>query len=140
MISWGGRFSVVLHFYGIFMFDFLRINIQLHGSSLSKEDRLSQILKLTNSSPDALMAVIISSSCSYTTGKSELPPTPTPPPKQKRFRLINDFSGIAWKLTHIQRENFQWQHTTFFLRLFVCRDLYLFYFLKSFRIKATNQQ
>ena len=41
----------------------------------------------------------------------------TPSPHKTTTGLINDFSSIAGKLIHIQPENFQWQHTTFFLRL-----------------------
>ena len=68
MISWGGWFSAVLHAYGIFMFNFFGINIQLRGSSLSKED-YHKFVKLQTVLLMLLMTVIISSSCSYTTGR-----------------------------------------------------------------------
>ena len=80
---------------------FFRINIQLRESSLSKEDN-HKFLKFTKVLLMFLMAVIIISSCSYTTGKSD----PPPPIQKERLRPINDFSSIARKLSHIQPENF----------------------------------
>ena len=56
MISWGGRFSAVLHAYGIFMFNFFKeliFNCVGHpGQKKSKED-YHKFLKVTNSSRDA---------------------------------------------------------------------------------------
>ena len=93
------------------MFTFLEL-IQLLGSSLSKDDchKFLKVLNTGSSSDASDGRDHHSSSCSYTTGKPELPP----PPQQERLRLINDFSSIVGRLIHIPPEHFQWQHTTFF--------------------------
>ena len=111
------------------MYNFFTINIQLRGSSLSKED-YHKFLKVTNSSPDASDGRDHQQLMFLHDWKVRTPPPPPPPQQQKRLQLINHFSSIAGKLIHIEPENFQWQHTAFFLRLFVSRDLYLFCFLK----------
>ena len=72
MISWGGRFSAVLHAYGIFMFNFFKELIFNCVGHPCQKKTITNSIKLQIVLLMLLMAVIISSSCCYTTGKSEL--------------------------------------------------------------------
>ena len=110
MISWGRWFSAALQVCDIFMFTFLEL-IQLLGSSLSKDDchKFLKFLNADSSSDSSDGRDHQNSSCSYTTGKPELPP----PPRTRKTPADQWFS-IVGRLIHIRPENFQWQHTTFF--------------------------